>query len=252
MAVRFMERTIFPPDVEDKLKEEFFAGTATGFFVDVGANDPKNGSQSWIFEQKGWRGVLVEPQPRLAQKLKEQRPRAAVFACACSSPQNAGKTLQFQVSGIHSSLDLNFFVAGMRKEEIIDVPVRTLDDMLEEANAPTPIDFLSIDVESHEIEALNGTTLTRWRPQLILIEDLAFNTRLHSYLRARGYKWIRRTGLNGWYVPESSPVEVSAFGRWQFFRKHYLGTPFRHIRETKRKWREWLLIKLGRDPRSPL
>ncbi len=139
----------------------------------------------------------------------------------------------------------------MRKEEIIEVPVRTLDDILDEANAPAPIDFLSIDVESHEIEVLNGVTLTRWQPRLILIEDLAFNTRLHRHLRSRGYKWVRRTGLNGWYVPDASPMRVSAFGRWQFFRKHYLGTPFRHIREAKRKWRERLWAKLGRDASAP-
>ena len=251
MTLQFMERAVFPPDVEDKLKDEFFAGARDGYFVDVGANDPKNMSQSWQLEQKGWRGVLVEPQPPLAEKLREQR-RAAVFACVCSSPENAGKTLKFQVSGIHSSLNLNFFVAGMRKVEIIEVPARTLDDILTEAKAPTPIDLLAIDVESHEIEVLDGVTLTRWQPRLIVIEDLAFNTRLHRYLRAHGYKWVRRTGLNGWYVPDDSPMKVSAFGRWQFFRKHYLGTPFRHIRETKRKLRERLWAKLGRETASPI
>jgi len=250
MSMGFMARAIFPPEAEDQLKDEFFAGEHDGFFVDVGANHPKNMSQSWLLEQKGWRGVLVEPQPRLAQALREQR-RAKVFACACSSPQNAGKTLQFQVSGIHSSLDLNFFVAGMRKQEIIEVPVRTLDDILTEAQAPVPIDLLAIDVESHEIEVLNGVTLERWQPRLIVIEDLAFDRRLHRLLRARGYKWVRRTGLNGWYVPDGSPTNVSAFGRWQFFRKHYLGTPFRRIRETKRKWRERLWTKLGWPTEAP-
>lgn len=249
MTARFMERAIFPPEAEDRLKEEFFAGER-GFFVDVGANDPKNMSQSWLLEQRGWRGVLVEPQPRLAQKLKENR-SAAVFACACSSPRNAGKMLPFQLAGIQSSLNLNFFVAGMRKEDIIEVPVRTLDDILTEAKAPVPIDLLAIDVESHEIEVLDGVTLARWRPRLIVIEDLAFNTRLHRVLRSRGYKWARRTGLNGWYVPEASPMTVSAFGRWQFFRKYYLGTPFRHVRETKRKLRERLWARLGRSTSAP-
>jgi FkbM family methyltransferase len=183
----------------------------------------------------------------MAQKLKERR-RAAVFACACSSPQNAGKMLPFQVSGIHSSLDPDFFVAGMRKDTLIEVPVRTLDDILEEAKAPVPIDLLSIDVESHEIEVLSGTTLTRWRPRLILIEDLALSLKLHRFLQSRGYKWVRRTGLNSWYVPADADFAVSPFGHWQFYRKHYLGVPFRHIREAKRKLRERLWAKLGRGP----
>ncbi len=228
--------------MEQRLKEEFFFDTPNGFFVDVGANDPIEGSQTWHLEQKGWRGVLVEPQPKLAQKLKEQR-RALVFACACSSPQNAGKTLPFQLAGIQSSLNLNFFVAGMRKEKIIEVPVRTLDDILIEAKAPVPIDLLSIDVESHEIDVLSGFAFERWRPRLIFIEDNVFNLQLHRVLQSHGYKWVRRTGLNAWYVPFGAPLSVSLFGRWQFFRKYYLGIPFRNLREAKRKARERLWSK---------
>jgi FkbM family methyltransferase len=245
MLAQLAGRSVFPDHAETKLKEEFFGGVRDGYFVDVGANDPKDISQTWHLEELGWRGILIEPQPVLAQKLREQR-RARVFACACSSPQNAGKVLPFQVSGIHSSLNLDFFVAGMRKDTIIEVPVRTLDDILDEADAPIPIDLLSIDVESHEIEVLNGVSLARWRPRLILIEDLALNLRIHRYLQSRGYKWVRRTGLNGWYVPADLPFPVSLFGHWQFVRKHYLGVPFRHVRETKRKLRERLQGKLGR------
>jgi FkbM family methyltransferase len=238
------QRAIFPDTAEDALKAEFFADTPRGYFVDVGANDPKAMSQSWHLERIGWDGVLVEPQPGLVQKLREQR-RAKVFACACSSPANAGKILRLHVAGIHSSLNLDFFVAGMRREDVTEVPARTLDDILEEAGAPTPIDFLSIDVENHEIEVLSGLTLSRWRPRLILIEDLALNLRIHRVLTARGYKWVRRTGLNSWYVPKDSPMTVSPFGQWQFVRKHYLGVPFRHLRDAKRKQREKLRAALG-------
>ncbi len=243
MLMQLGERAIFPPETENRLKEEFFGGAREGFFVDVGANDPEHMSQTWHLEQLGWRGVLIEPQPAMVQKLRERR-QATVFACACSSPHNSGKMLPFQVSGIHSSLDPGFFVAGMRKESMIEVPVRTLDDILAEADAPAPIDLLSIDVESHEIEVLNGLTLERWRPRLILIEDLAFNLKLHRLLRSRGYAWVRRTGLNGWYVPSEMAMPVSAFGRWQFLRKHYLGVPFRHLRESKRRLRERLYAAL--------
>jgi FkbM family methyltransferase len=239
-------RAIFPDTAEEKLKEEFF-DAEPGYFVDVGANDPKAISQSWHLERKGWTGVLVEPQPALAQMLREQR-SAQVFAFACSSPANAGKTMQLHVAGIHSSLNPDFFVAGMRRENVIDVPARTLDDILEEAKAPTPIDLLSIDVENHEIDVLSGVTLARWRPRLILIEDLALSLRIHRLLKSRGYKWVRRTGLNSWYVPEDSPMTVSRFGQWEFLRKHYLGVPFRHLREAKRKQRERLRAALGRRP----
>jgi FkbM family methyltransferase len=240
-----MITAIFPTDVEDRLKAEFFGSVTSGFFVEVGAGDPKQLSQTWELERLGWRGILIEPQPKLARKLEDQRAACKVFCCACSSPENAGRMLPLQLAGIYSSLNLDHFVAGMKKEVVIEVPARTLDDILVEASAPIPIDLLSIDVEGHEIDMLKGLTLTRWQPRLILIEDLAMNLRLHRLLHACGYRWMRRTGVNAWYVPRNSQIAISPFGRWQFFRKYYLGVPFRHLREAKRKLRERLAVKAG-------
>jgi FkbM family methyltransferase len=236
-------RAIFPHHVENELKEAFFDRSTRGFFVDVGANDPKLASQTWHLEQLGWDGVLIEPQPDLAEELRKFR-RTKVYAVACSSPANAGKSLPLHVAGsphmtgIHASFDPNFAVPDMRRMGVIEVPVKTLDEILIDVKAPVPIDFVSIDVETHEIEVLEGFDISKWRPRLMLIEDLALDLRLHRYITRRGYKWIRRTGLNGWYVPADSPMRVSLFGRFQFLRKHYLATPFRRLREHSRRWRK--------------
>lgn len=238
-------RAVFPPDAEEKLKEAFFGDARNAFFVEVGANDAQNMSQTWHLEQLGWTGILIEPQPALAAALRRRR-RGRVFAVACSSPQMSGRTLPLHLSDIHRSLNPDFFVAGAHTTGVIEVPLRTLDDILSEAQAPIPIDFLSIDVESHEIEVIAGLDLAKWRPRLILIEDLALDLRLHRLLVSRGYKWVRRTGLNGWYVPVDLPMRVGLFGKWQFFRKHVLGVPFRHLRETKRRHRQRLGERLAR------
>jgi len=124
-----------------------------------------------------------------------------------------------------------------RALETVEVPIRTLDDILEDAGAPTPLDFVSIDVEFHEIEVLDGFNIRRWRPRLILIEDVRADLRIHRYLRRRGYAWVRRTGLNSWYMPEPAELPVSLFGRWQFVRKHILAVPLRRLRDAKRRWR---------------
>ena len=170
-------KAIFPYDDEARLKEEFFAGRNDGFFVEVGANDPVQWSQSYAFEQRGWTGVLVEPQPALAEKLKERR-KAKVYAVACSSPANAGKPMRLTLAGIHLSLEASHFVFGMNREGVIEVPVTTLDQVLTDAQAPAPLDLLSIDVEGHEIDVLDGFDMARWRPRLLLIEDLVINLRL--------------------------------------------------------------------------
>ena len=76
---------IFPPEQETELVRQFFAARGKGYFVEVGANDPKTESQSWHLEQEGWTGILVEPLPNLAARLRDMR-TAKVYEVACSSP----------------------------------------------------------------------------------------------------------------------------------------------------------------------
>src|SRR5262245_60128437 len=101
-AAMLFERAIFPQG-ETQIVGEFLKATR-GFFVDVGANDPRDGSQTWHLEQRGWSGVLIEPQPDLAQRLRQER-RAKVYDVACSTPANAGKSMPLHLAGIQSSLN---------------------------------------------------------------------------------------------------------------------------------------------------
>lgn len=239
-------RTVFPWQAENELKAEFFGAARSGFFVEVGANQPHEGSQSWQFEQAGWNGVLVEPQPDLAERLRQMR-RAQVVAAACSSPDNAGTAMTLHLSGPHSSLRPELAVTGKLAHDAIDVPVRTLDDILEHARAPSPIDFVSIDVEGHEVEVLSGFDLGRWRPRLVLIEDHVASLATHRRLTGAGYRLIRRTGLNGWYVPRAQAPRIG-LGHWQIARKYYLALPIRMLRDRKRRLRDRIRRWLGAPP----
>jgi len=224
-------RVFFPPEIENALKEQFFGGARSGFFVEVGANEPEHLSQTFHLERLGWNGILVEPQPHLGERLRQRR-TAKVYAVACSSPHNAGSFMTLYLAGPHSSLHPHAKVAAIHGHETMTVPVMTLDEVLSDAQAPVPIDFLSIDVEGHEIQTLQGLDLARWRPRLLLVEDITVNVRLHRYLRAQHYKWVRRTGYNSWYVPAETPMRIGLVGWLQFFRKYYLGAPFHHARRV--------------------
>lgn len=226
-------RTIFEHDVESDLKREFFGDTERGYFVEVGANQPEIFSQTFDLEQKGWTGVLIEPQPDLAEELRRRR-SAKVYAEACSSRRNAGGRLTLHLAGGLSSFEKSLNQAAIKPHGTMDVPVRTLDQILTDAALPH-IDFMSIDVEGHELEVLDGFDLDRWRPRLILIEDLLLHLRLHRALTQRGYRCLRRTGINNWYVPGNKLPALGVDGSWQFFNKFYLGTPLRRLRFAWRR-----------------
>jgi FkbM family methyltransferase len=224
-------------DEEQRLVREFFGNAKSGFFVEVGANEPIARSQSWHLEQLGWTGVLIEPQPDLAVDLIRTR-KAMVFAAACSSPENFGRTMPLHVAGPLSSLQRDTMAPGAVAESVIDVRVRTLDDMLTEANAPSPIDLLSIDVEGHELEVMRGFDFARWHPRLIMIEDHVSGLAKHWYLQSSGYRLIRRVGNNGWYIPATERFNVSWGDRWEILRKYYFALPVRLVRNFLRKLRQ--------------
>jgi FkbM family methyltransferase len=226
-------RTVFRDEDEHQLKLAFFAGARDGYFVEVGANDPIRGSQTLELERLGWKGVLIEPQPDLAQKFRGSR-RAHIVAVACSSPANNRHMMTLHMAGPHSSLNDELAAAGVKSESSIQVPVRTLDEVLTDVNAPAPLDFVSIDVEGHELDVLKGMNLGRWQPRLILLEDHLTSLAAHRYVTRKGYRLVRRTGLNSWYVPRESLPRLG-WGKWQLIRKYYFSHPFRLLRNWKRR-----------------
>ena len=218
-----------------------FFQSQRGYFVDVGANEPIERSQTFHLEQLGWNGVLIEPQPDLAEALRRGR-KASVYAVACSSPENSGRSMPLKLADAYSTL--NTSTARRDRERDQDRSTcrsRPSTRCWSTRGAPSPIDFLSIDVEGHELEVVRGFDFERWRPRLVLIEDHVLDRRLHNDLVSRGYAWIRRTGLNSWYVPAGSQPALGLGGRLQFFRKYYLGVPSRRLKQVWRRVRARML-----------
>lgn len=229
LASNVLARSIFKDQSERELLKAFLP--ADGVYADVGANDPENGSQTYDLDRKGWKGILVEPLLECAERLRSAR-TGIVFPVAAGSPVEAGKTMPLLVAGVLSTLEPFIGPQRVIPAESRLVPVRTLDSMLAEAGFER-IDFLSIDVEGHELDVLSGFSIQRFRPRLILIEDHVSSLKTHNYLTRAGYKLVRRTNLNNWYVPAAVDFPVSLFGRWQLFRKLVLGTPIRRRRNGR-------------------
>jgi hypothetical protein len=202
-----------PQQREQELVRAFFGGADDGFFVQVGANHPTENSLSWPLETAGWTGVLVEPQPDLAAFLVTAR-KAKVFAAACTAPDHAGRSLP---------------VAGGARAYVVMVPTRTLDSILAEAEAPTPIDLIALAVGGQELEALLGFDFGRWRPRLILLEDHVVDLEKRRFLGESGYRLLRHVGNNGWYVPADSPAKASEPERREIMRKYVLALPLRML-----------------------
>jgi FkbM family methyltransferase len=194
---------------EDHLLAEFFRNKPSGLCVEVGANDGINGSTTLYFESLGWNCILVEPNPALCEAISKFR-TAQLFSCAASN--NIGVVVLHVVGGAEHADGMSTISADEQSHRSfmahgftstpITVKTNLLDNILTEAGVDSPIDFISIDVEGHELQVLQGLSLNRWKPRLLLIEDnSAFDDAvITKYMRTYGYRRFKRTGVNDWYA----------------------------------------------------
>jgi FkbM family methyltransferase len=217
---------------ENILIRDYFENKKNGYFVEVGANDPINhGSQSWHLETNlNWSGVLVEPISELAEKCRRSRPNAKTYECACVG-ENAPDSLSLFIpydnysnDEIHSRAAIGKNIDGskFKKHKEIKVQARTLNSILAEERVES-IDLLSIDVEGAELEVLLGFSLNKYKPSLILLEDKHLYLDKHRYLKRRGYKLVKRTRQNCWYVPiNAKRPPQSLFEKIRLLKRMYI------------------------------
>jgi FkbM family methyltransferase len=220
---------------EDRLVWEYFHRKPHGFFIEVGANDPVTGSQTYLLERKGWTGILVEPQPWCCNRLRQRR-QSTVFQAACGSPAQRGQA-RFHIAKNDSRSAMSQYDhdGSVTWIDAIDVLVLTLDDILEKAGQCS-LDFLSIDVEGGELDVLKGLSFQRYKPALVVVEDYVFTLDVHRYLVDQNYKLVKRTGSNNWYIPKGRVFPFTSWGeRCKLFRKMRLGTPLRQLKVMLRK-----------------
>jgi FkbM family methyltransferase len=163
------------------LQEKFFFRQEIGFFVDVGAEEGVLGSNSLFFEEKGWKGICIEPHPESFAKLQAQRKCLCLPVAASSS---IGKTKFTKIngplqvlSGITDSYDerhqeriqREIETKGGSKEEI-EVKTETLQTIFL-TNGVKEVHYLSIDVEGGELEVLKGINFDDVMIHIIDIEN---------------------------------------------------------------------------------
>ena len=188
---------------EDRKLRRIF-GDRRGVCVEVGGHDGVTGSNTYLFEQLGWECLVVEPVPYLARAIREARSCRVVEAAADARDGEA--EFLIAVGGdMLSTLDnesrrLSRIDEHDGRLERIVVRTRTLDHILEEAGVAR-VDFVTIDVEGNELRVLEGLSLERWQPRIVIVEDNSFcsDDAVQAYLARHGYTRFRITGVNHWY-----------------------------------------------------
>jgi FkbM family methyltransferase len=165
-------RISFAPNHEDILLDRLF-GDHVGTFMAVGASMPTHGSLTYFFYRRGWRGVNLEPIPRLRVQLDAARPGDLNLPLAAWDANGEIPFLEIATAGpggpstYPASLAEEYRMRSIAVEER-RVPVRTIQSLVEELEIEPP-DFLAIDADGTEEMVIRGIRLAQWRPRVIVV-----------------------------------------------------------------------------------
>jgi len=203
---------------EDVLLWRALKHVQSGFYIDVGAQDPVVDSVTKAFYDRGWRGINIEPVQHWYDRLVEQRPRDINLCVAASDHEGELKLSESDDSGL-STANESFAQAarehGWKLREKM-VPCTTLAKICAQ-HVAGPVHFLKVDCEGAEAAALRGMPLSHVRPWIILVEASEPNTRVPTYaqweslLSGSGYEFVYADGINRYYVAGEKPELHAAF-----------------------------------------
>lgn len=181
-------------------------GRRRGYFVEVGAGDGVTYSNTFMLERDfGWNGLLVEPARMFHASIEASR-QAPLDRRGAS--RRSREMLRFVEDASFGELS-GFAETPARKDETQSaayvVETVSLDDLLDERQAPDEIDYLSIDTEGWELAVLQGLSLAKRRIKFLTIEHNFDTKRLRAYdrlLLPAGYSRVLRniSAFDAWYL----------------------------------------------------
>lgn len=158
---------------EDMILDNILGSPRTGFYVDVGANNPVVQSNTKYFYQKGWRGINIDALPGSMKKFKLARPRDINLETPVSDEEKIINYYMFQPSFYNSFLEEQ---AVKYKDKLVgkrELRPRRLDSVLNQYTEGAEIDFMSVDVEGMDLKVLKSNDWTKYRPKVLILEIFA-------------------------------------------------------------------------------
>jgi hypothetical protein len=180
-----------------------------GYYLEVGVDNAVQANNTVLLDETfGWRGITVDPN---ASYINQRTSRHFAVALASTSG-----TSSFSWSGPFSGLT-EFVSSPVHNHMWHDMAdrmwtstVRTCTplEVLEAAEAPEEIDYLSLDVEGAEMEILRAFPFDRFRIAFSTIEtnnDHAKEDELRAFMEEKGYCFVGHAGNDDYFALSGDP-----------------------------------------------
>jgi FkbM family methyltransferase len=202
---------------EDRILSRLLDGQNSGFYVDVGAHDPRRFSNTYLLYLAGWSGIAIDPNPAAAEAFRQIRPRDEFVTAAVGPSPGMREYYEFDDPALNT-------LSRDRADEIVAktsyrlmrtsvVPVERLDHILDRRmSSSTGIDVMSVDTEGLDEDVLKTNDWQRHRPSLVVAEVLhartvreADSSGVGRFLSTNGYIPIAKAANSVIFRDTASP-----------------------------------------------
>jgi FkbM family methyltransferase len=192
--------------------KNFFMNKRDGVYCDIGGNHPSKFNNTKFFEDIGWTGYVFEPLPSMRELWNEER-NAKLFPFALSDKEGEVKFTivqnEFKSEDMFSFINETGSLDRSYQTKEINVKTKKLKNILSKEKIKN-IDYMSIDVEGHELNILKGMDFSKVNINVLTIENNKFNyytygdEKIRDILFQNGYiLWGRIIGLDDIYVKKT-------------------------------------------------
>ncbi len=207
---------------EDVVLQNLFHRKEKGIYIDIGCWHPKWGSNTYLLHKKGWKGVNIDIDAYKIDMFNMARKDSTNICVAVS---NKEKDLTYFCSNEYSSLntiDQNFAEAMLRHKQKLTYDVKHIRSKpLNNILADTPyankeIDLLTIDIEGHELPALQSLNFEIYRPKVIVVElheeniEAILKNEVYLFIKSKDYSLFSWTLPSLIFVRNGYPIKSSA------------------------------------------
>ena len=181
-----------------------------GFFIEIGASNGIELSNTYLLEKEyNWTGICCEPIPSKFEQLVKNRPNSKCYPEAVY--HTSGLSVTFDIaawsllSGISEHIDAHKQTVDKNK---VSVQIQTISlmDVLERANAPSFIEYMSLDTEGTEYEILKPFDFNKYTFGLIDVEHNYIEprrTEIKNLLLSKGYVYKGENKWDDMYIHSS-------------------------------------------------
>ncbi|MDL2410614.1 FkbM family methyltransferase [Rhizobium calliandrae] len=205
-------------DIDLVVRDKFFPNEWNGTIVEVGAARPDYLSVSASFRAMGWKVIAVEPNPEFCEAHRAVGNEVLQYAAGNVDDDD----VEFFVVDSHgapyydgpvsfesfSSLGIKGKYAELIQTthvstsvNTIKVKVRKLDTILRNHHPRlSHVDIVAVDVEGWELDVMRGFSLSRYRPKVVILENLFDSSEYVEYMKEQGYSLWSKLPPNDIYV----------------------------------------------------